>query len=32
MEQDTSEQLLYLLHERVGDSITSLESGIWWRS
>lgn len=26
MEQDTSEQLLYLLHERVGDSITSLES------
>jgi transcriptional regulator CtsR len=26
MEQDTSEQLLYLLHERVGDSISSLES------
>ena len=25
MEQDTSEQLLYLLHERVGDSISSLE-------
>ncbi|MEA5014700.1 MAG: CtsR family transcriptional regulator [Candidatus Limiplasma sp.] len=26
MEQDTSEQLLYLLHERVGDSISALES------
>ena len=26
MEQDTSEQLLYLLHERVGDSITALEA------
>ena len=26
MEQDTSEQLIYLLHERVGDSISSLES------
>ena len=26
MEQDTSEQLIYLLHERVGDTITSLES------
>ncbi len=26
MEQDTSEQLLYLLHERVGDSISALEA------
>ena len=26
MEQDTSEQLIYLLHERVGDTITALES------
>lgn len=26
MEQDTSEQLIYLLHERVGDTISSLES------
>ena len=26
MEQDTSEQLLYLLHERVGETITALES------
>ena len=26
MEQDTSEQLIYLLHERVGETITSMES------
>ena len=26
MEQDTGEQLLYLLHERVGDSISALEA------
>ncbi|HNW86529.1 MAG TPA: CtsR family transcriptional regulator [Candidatus Limiplasma sp.] len=26
MEQDTSEQLVYLLHERVGDTISSLEA------
>lgn len=26
MVQDTSEQLIYLLHERVGDTITALES------
>jgi transcriptional regulator of stress and heat shock response len=26
MEQDTSEQLIYLLHERVGETISSLES------
>lgn len=26
MQQDTSEQLLYLLHERIGDSITVLEA------
>jgi transcriptional regulator CtsR len=26
MEQDTSEQLMYLLHERVGESISALES------
>jgi transcriptional regulator CtsR len=26
MEQDTSEQLIYLLHERVGESISALES------
>lgn len=26
MEQDTSEQLIYLLHERVGDTISSLEA------
>ncbi len=25
MEQDTSEQLIYLMHERVGDSISALE-------
>ncbi|NLI22544.1 MAG: CtsR family transcriptional regulator [Clostridiales bacterium] len=26
MEQDTCEQLIYLLHERVGDTISALES------
>ncbi|NLV59925.1 MAG: CtsR family transcriptional regulator [Clostridiales bacterium] len=26
MEQDTSEQLMYLLHERVGESISALEA------
>lgn len=26
MVQDTSDQLIYLLHERIGDTITSLES------
>ncbi|MEA4999827.1 MAG: CtsR family transcriptional regulator [Candidatus Limiplasma sp.] len=26
MEHDTSEQLIYLLHERVGETITSLEA------
>lgn len=26
MEQDTSEQLLYMLHERVGDSIDALSA------
>ena len=26
MEQDTSEQLIYLMHERIGDTISALES------